>query len=58
MLFISMALFLISSCKQTQEGFISIIPKKSKDLTSISYKLTEKYHYSNTPDTTVTSFEV
>jgi hypothetical protein len=49
---------MFSSCKQKQEDFISRIVNESKDHRSISYKLTEKYYYSNAPDTTVTPFEV
>jgi len=57
-LFISIILFAFSSCKQNQDDFISRIVKESTDYTSISYKLTEKYYYSSTPDTTITPFEV
>ncbi len=52
------SLFLITSCKEKKENVVSKTIKRTEARSSEHFKVTEKYHYSNAPDTTVTPFEV
>lgn len=57
-LFLTVTLFLMTSCTQNKKDLVSRIIKETKTHSSEHYKVTERYYYSNAPDTTVTSFEV
>lgn len=57
-LFFLISLFLFAACKETDDNLVSRIVEKTKKHQSLHFKLTQKYYYSNAPDTTVTSFEV
>ncbi len=57
-LLLAISLFLMTSCTENKEDLVSQIVKTTKTYSSIHFKVTEKYHYSNVPDTTVTPMEV
>ncbi len=52
------ALFLGTGCRETHRNLVSRIVKETKKHETMHFKATEKYTYSNAPDTTVTPFEV
>jgi len=58
LLLLTASLLLITSCTERKEDLISHIIKETAARSSIHFKVTEKYHYSNVPDTTVTPMEV
>ncbi len=58
LLFLAVSLFLMTSCTQNKEDLVSQIVKMTKTYSSVHFKVTEKSHYSNAPDTTVTPLEV
>jgi len=51
-------LFLGTGCRKPNHKLVSRIVKETKKHKTMHYKVTEKYTYSNAPDTTVTPFEV
>ncbi len=57
-LFLAVSLFLMTSCTGNKEDLVSRIIKEAKAHSSVHFKVTEKYYYSNAPDTTVTPLEV
>jgi thiol-disulfide isomerase/thioredoxin/outer membrane lipoprotein-sorting protein len=58
LLFLAVSLFLMTSCTENKEDLVSRIIKETKTHSSVHFKVTEKYCYSNAPDTTVTPLEV
>lgn len=55
------SIFLIQSCSEhpkEETDSISIIVKEMQGHQSAHYKITEKYYYSNSQDTSITSFEI
>ncbi len=58
LLLLAVSLFLITSCTKNKGDLVSRIIKETNTHSSEHFKVTERYYYSNAPDTTVTSFEV
>ncbi len=58
LLLLAAALFLMTSCTENKQDLVSRIIKETKAHVSEHFKVTEKYYYSDAPDTTVTAFEV
>ncbi len=58
LLLLAASLFLMTSCTENKENLVSRIIKETKTHSSEHFKVTERYYYSDAPDTTVTSFEV
>ncbi len=58
LLLLAATLFLMTSCTENKEDLVSRIIKETKTHSSEHFKVTERYYYSDAPDTTVTSFEV
>jgi len=58
LLLLAATLFLMTSCTENKENLVSRIIKETKTHSSEHFKVTERYYYSDAPDTTVTSFEV
>ncbi len=57
-LLLVLPVFLISACNKHSEDLVSKIVMESKKHNSVSFKLTQKFYYSDRPDTTITPFEV
>ncbi len=58
LLLFALPVFLFTACNQNKDDIASKIAKKSKKHNSVSFKLTQKFYYSDRPDTTITPFEV
>ncbi len=54
----AVALMSLVSCRESTESYISKLAGETIKHQSVNYKVTEKYYYSDTPDTTVTPLEV
>ena len=50
--------FLFNACSKKEDNFISELVEKTTEIQSIQYKVTQKYYYSNSQDTTITPCEV
>ena len=57
-LLLALPLFLFANCNNTTEDFIPKLTKELKSHNSLHYKINEKTYNSNTPDTTITPYEV
>jgi thiol-disulfide isomerase/thioredoxin len=58
LLLLALPVFLFTACNQNKDDIASKIARESKKHNSVSFKLTQKFYYSDRPDTTITPFEV
>lgn len=58
LLLLAVSLFLMTSCTKNKEDLVSQIIKETQTHSSEHFKVTERYYYSDAPDTAVTRFEV
>lgn len=58
LLLFTLPVFLFTACIQNQDDIATKIEKEWKKHNSVSFKLTQKFYYSDRPDTTITPFDV